>query len=150
VKSADELVARFRAEGRKVTSQRLLVFEALSGNRAHPTAEQIWEQVRRDLPSMSLKTVYQTLNELAELGEIVPLDLATGATRFDPNLDPHHHLVCDECGRVRDLYADFTDVRVPAGAAHGYSISTTEIVFRGTCPDCAPHQHPVATTKPRE
>jgi Fe2+ or Zn2+ uptake regulation protein len=137
VKSVEELAARFRSEGRKVTPQRLRVFEALSGSDEHPTAEHIWEVVRADLPSMSLKTVYQTLNELAELGEVHALDLATGATRFDPNLDAHHHLVCESCGRVHDLYADFTDVRVPAGGSHGYTISSTEIVFRGTCPDCA-------------
>jgi Fe2+ or Zn2+ uptake regulation protein len=143
VKSADELAARFRAEGRKVTPQRLRIFEALAGSDEHPTAEHVWETVRSDLPHLSLKTVYQTLHELAELGELQALDLATGATRFDPNLDAHHHLVCEGCGGVRDLYADFTDVQVPMDAAQGYRISSTEIVFRGLCPDCAARSAPV-------
>jgi Fe2+ or Zn2+ uptake regulation protein len=137
VQSPEELAARFRAEGRKVTPQRQRIFSALHGSEEHPTAEVIWEQVRVDMPSVSLKTVYQTLNELAELGELVALELGTGAARFDPNLDAHHHLVCDGCGEVHDLYADFTDVRVPTDATHGFEISTTEIVFRGRCPRCA-------------
>jgi Fe2+ or Zn2+ uptake regulation protein len=137
VKSPQELASRFRADGRKVTPQRQRIFEALHGNREHPTAEAVWHDVRRDMPSVSLKTVYQTLNELADLGEIQALDLGTGASRFDPNLDPHHHLVCDGCGQVHDLYADFTEVRVPKGAAHGFEISGTEIVFRGRCRRCA-------------
>jgi Fe2+ or Zn2+ uptake regulation protein len=149
VKSADELAARFRSEGRKVTPQRYRIFEALGGSSEHPTAEQVWEVVRADLPSMSLKTVYQTLHELAELGEIQALDLATGATRFDPNLDAHHHLVCEGCGQVHDLYADFTDVQVPDVASHGFTISATEIVFRGTCPECSARERAHAASGSR-
>jgi Fe2+ or Zn2+ uptake regulation protein len=137
VKSPNELAERFRAEGRKVTPQRLRIFEALHASGEHPTAEAVWEDVRVDMPTMSLKTVYQTLHELAELGEIHAIDLGTGAARFDPTLAPHHHLVCEQCGRVRDLYADFTDVRVPKASAHGYEVRTTQIVFRGRCPECA-------------
>ena len=137
MKSADEVAARFRAEGRKITPQRQRVFEVLENNREHPTAEAIWDRVRGGMPGISLKTVYQTLHELTELGEIQVLDLGTGYARFDPNLDTHHHLVCDECGRVQDLYADYTDVRVPRGAGRGYRISSTEITFRGQCPECA-------------
>jgi Fe2+ or Zn2+ uptake regulation protein len=137
VKSPHELAERFRAEGRKVTPQRQRIFDALDGNGEHPTAESVWETVRVDMPSMSLKTVYQTLHELAELGEIQSLDLGTGAARFDPNIDAPQHLVCEDCGRVRDLYADFIGVRVPPDTAQGYVVETTEIVFRGRCPDCA-------------
>jgi Fe2+ or Zn2+ uptake regulation protein len=136
VRTPDELAERFRAEGRKVTPQRHRIFAALHDNGEHPTAESVWEAVRADMPTMSLKTVYQTLHELAELGEIQPLELGTGAVRFDPNIDPHHHLVCEACGRVRDLYADFADVTAPGSTAHGYEVRSTEIVFRGRCPDC--------------
>jgi Fe2+ or Zn2+ uptake regulation protein len=136
MKSPHELAERFRAEGRKITPQRQRIFEALHGDGDHPTAESVWEAVRVDMPSMSLKTVYQTLHELAELGEIQSLDLGTGAARFDPNIDAHHHLVCEECGRVRDFYADFADVQVAPSTAHGYVVRSTEIVFRGRCPEC--------------
>ena len=68
------------------------------------------------METISLKTVYQTLYDLAELGEIATLDVGTGMTRFDPNVDdPHHHLVCRSCGSVRDLVAAFPALRSPRG-----------------------------------
>ena len=87
---------------------------------------------------ISLKTVYQTLNDLAEMGEIQALDLGTGSTRFDPNVDHHHHLVCSTCGRARDVYADLGDLRVPPGRDEGFTVSSAEVVFRGLCPSCQP------------
>ncbi len=137
MKSPQELTARFRAEGRKVTPQRQRVFEALHENVEHPTAEAVWERVRADLPTVSLKTVYQTLHELAALGELQSFHLGTGSARFDPNVEIHHHLVCTGCGEVHDIEAEFNGVRVPTGADHGFEVSSTEIVFRGTCPRCA-------------
>ena len=137
MKSPAELSTRFRDAGLKVTPQRERIFRALHDNGTHPTAEAVWDEVRIDLPTISLKTVYQTLHDLAEMGEIQALDLGTGSARFDPNVGAHHHLVCDTCGRVHDITGDFTSVRVPRGSDHGYEISATEIIFRGRCPDCA-------------
>jgi Fe2+ or Zn2+ uptake regulation protein len=88
------------------------------------------------MPTISLRTVYQTLNDLTAMGEVQSLDLGTGSARFDPNIDAHHHLVCDECGRVVDVYADASAVRVSGPQRHGFTISSTEVVFRGTCPTC--------------
>jgi Fur family peroxide stress response transcriptional regulator len=136
VKSPAELTELFRAQGLKVTPQRQCIFKVLADNEQHPSADAVYERVREEMPTISLRTVYQTLNDLADMGELSQLDLGTGSTRFDPNLDPHHHLVCDRCGRVHDIYADFTDVHVPAGSTHGYRVSNTEIVFRGLCPTC--------------
>jgi Fe2+ or Zn2+ uptake regulation protein len=83
-----------------------------------------------------LKTVYQTLNDLAGMGEIQQLDLGTGSSRFDPNVDVHHHLVCNRCGKVRDLYADYTGFEVPAAERHGFAVGSAEVVFRGYCAEC--------------
>jgi Fe2+ or Zn2+ uptake regulation protein len=80
--------------------------------------------------------VYQTLNDLADMGEIQLLDLGTGSGRFDPNVDAHHHLVCEGCGKVRDLYADFREVRVPRGRTQGFAVRVAEVVFRGLCDEC--------------
>jgi Fe2+ or Zn2+ uptake regulation protein len=88
------------------------------------------------MPSVSLRTVYQVLNDLAAMGELQLLDMGTGSTRFDPNVEAHHHLVCTECGKVRDLYADFRSVRVPDGAEQGFTVDIAEVVFRGRCDSC--------------
>ncbi len=85
---------------------------------------------------MSLRTVYQTLNDLAEMGEIRALDLGTGSARFDPNTDDHHHLVCSGCGSVRDVALETSTLAVPDVEAHGFLVQSTEVVFRGRCENC--------------
>ena len=137
MQSPDELTDLFRTHGRKITAQRQCIFRALEGDVTHPSAERVHEKVRTEMPNVSLKTVYQTLNDLSELGEISALDLGTGAARFDPNVEsPHHHLVCRSCGKVRDLDADFPGLQAPSGAAQGFKVSSAEVVFRGLCDEC--------------
>ena len=136
VKSPEELAELFRSTGRKVTAQRLCIFRALQGDETHPSAETVHARVSQEMETISLKTVYQTLNDLADMGEIQQLDMGTGASRFDPNIDAHHHLVCTNCGKVRDLYADYSSVRVPPGSAQGFAVGTPEVVFRGLCNSC--------------
>ena len=127
----------FRASGRKVTAQRQCIFRILQGNVTHPSAEAVYDAARVEMETLSLKTVYQTLYELAELGEIETLDLGTGAMRFDPNVESsHHHLVCRACGKVRDLNVDFAGLAVPDGESQGYDVRSAEVVFRGLCDEC--------------
>lgn len=137
MKSPAELTELFRSRGLKITPQRQCIFRVLHGNEAHPTAESVYAAARAEMPSISLKTVYQTLNDLAAMGEIQQLDLGTGGRRFDPNTDAHHHLVCERCGTVRDLYATFPGLRVPPGKRQGFTVGSAEVVFRGLCPACA-------------
>ena len=138
MKSPDELTEIFRMRGLKMTPQRHCIFQVLhrlAG--AHPTAEAVHAEVIRELPTVSLKTVYQTLNDLSAMGELQHIDLGTGSGRFDANLDQHQHLVCEACGRVWDVYGDFTDVRAPTAVVGGFRVSSTDIVFRGLCEHCA-------------
>jgi Fe2+ or Zn2+ uptake regulation protein len=136
VKSPDQLTEAFRRQGLKVTPQRQCIFSALHDHPGHPTAESVYDAVRTEMPTISLRTVYQTLNDLAAMGELRQLDLGTGSARFDPNLDAHHHLVCEQCGKVLDVYADVSGVGVPASQRQGFTIVSTQVVFRGTCADC--------------
>ena len=138
MKSVEVLTEQFRARGLKVTPQRQSIFRALSSSTVHPTAESVYAAVSVEMPTISLRTVYQTRNDLAAMGELSALDLGTGSTRFDPNLEPHHHLVCDDCGSIADLQAEFPGVAVPPGGeAEGFEVTATEIVFRGRCARCA-------------
>jgi Fe2+ or Zn2+ uptake regulation protein len=149
VKSVEVLTEQFRARGLKVTPQRQSIFRALSSSTVHPTAESVYAAVSAEMPTISLRTVYQTLNDLAAMGELSTLDLGTGSTRFDPNLEPHHHLVCDVCGRIDDLDVDFPSVVVPStGESAGFEVTATEIVFRGRCARCASQPEAGAKRRP--
>ncbi len=132
------MIELFRSRGLKVTPQRVCIFELLHDSRVHPTAEAIHLQATARMPTMSLKTVYQTLNDLARMGELSQLDLGTGSSRFDPDVTPHHHLVCTSCGKIRDLHADFDGLALEATDAQGFVVGAADVVFRGTCTDCQP------------
>lgn len=136
MKSPAELIERFRAEGRKVTPQRVAVFTAVHALGDHPTAEAVYDEVVKEQPTISLRTVYQTLNDLVAFSELQSLEVGGGPTRFDTMLESHHHLVCDSCGLVRDVHADYASVEMPTEFAGQFSVSATEIVFRGQCDAC--------------
>lgn len=144
MKSPSELSEAFRAQGRKLTPQRRAIFFALDGNPSHPSAESVYDMVREHMPSISLRTVYQTLNDLTEMGEISQVDLGLGSARFDPNNEPHHHLVCGGCDTVFDVAADvdapLPDLEVPSGLGDGFVVEATDIIFRGMCARCAAGQ----------
>jgi len=133
----------FRARGRKVTAQRQCIFKVLEQDVTHPSAEAVFEAARREMPTISLKTVYQTLHELVDLGEVASLDVGTGTVRFDPNVDvAHHHLVCGSCGMVRDHHASIAGLDGLDGLdgmatdVQGFEVRRAEVVFRGLCPNC--------------
>ncbi len=138
MKSPPELAIAFRARGLKVTPQRECIFGVLHGSDVHPTAEAVYALAQERMPMMSLKTVYQTLNDLAQMGEIQQLDVGTGASRFDPNVDQHHHLVCRVCGKIRDLHVEYPELDVPLSEQQGFAIEDAEVVFRGVCAQCVP------------
>jgi Fe2+ or Zn2+ uptake regulation protein len=135
MQSPAELVATFRRRGLKITPQRVAIFEALQGDASHPTAVGIYTRVAATMPSISLRTVYQTLNDLAALGEIQCHSVGTAAMRFDSNVDDHHHLVCDVCGGITDTYLDVSSLR-PADLG-GFTVTSTRVILQGTCDRCA-------------
>lgn len=131
----DELTDAFRQQGLKLTPQRQLLFRLLHDNESHPTADALFAAASERMPGISRRTVYQTLNELAEMGELRPLAMG-GATRFDPNVDHHHHAVCTNCGALRDVYVStLDDLRVDG--LDGFTTHGASIVFSGFCADCS-------------
>ena len=138
MKTVPDLTELFRTRGLRVTPQRQAIFGLLQGDVTHPTVEALFDRARVDMPTISLKTVYQTVHDLADLGELHVLDLGTGSLRIDPNVeDTHHHLVCTACGRVRDLPIEFDGLRVPARYRRAFTIDDVQIIFRGRCEHCA-------------
>jgi Fur family transcriptional regulator, stress-responsive regulator len=138
MKSADELTTLFRDRGLRVTPQRQAIFRLLHGNDHHPTVESLYDRARTDMPTISLKTVYQTVHDLEALGEVRVLDLGTGSVRVDPNVDEdHHHLVCSECGRVRDVPSATETNRLPARLRQGFTVDAVDVIYRGRCEHCS-------------
>jgi Fe2+ or Zn2+ uptake regulation protein len=138
MKTADALTDLFREHGLRVTPQRQAIFRLLHGDHTHPTVDALYERARSEMPTISLKTVYQTVHDLEALGEVHVLDLGTGSLRVDPNVeDAHHHLVCTECSRIRDLPVAFDRLRVPARYRRDFTVDDVQVIFRGRCESCS-------------
>jgi Fe2+ or Zn2+ uptake regulation protein len=86
------------------------------------------------MPGISLRTVYQTLTDLAEMGELQSIEVGSGSLRFDPNVSDHHHAVCDGCGDVHDVYVAKAPV---LRGLDDFSVSDAHIVYRGQCGACS-------------
>jgi Fe2+ or Zn2+ uptake regulation protein len=138
MQTAEELTALFRTQGLRVTPQRQAIFRLLHQNDRHPTVEALYDAARTDMPTISLKTVYQTVHDLEALGQVSLLDLGTGSVRVDPNVEAdHQHLVCSSCGLVRDV--PLSEVPpLPAKYRKEFRTDAVEVIFRGTCEQCAP------------
>jgi Fe2+ or Zn2+ uptake regulation protein len=136
VRPPAELVDAFRSRGLKVTPQRQLLFRLLHDTTQHPTAEALFAQASDRMPGISLRTVYQTLNDLTAMGELQQVSFDTGPAHFDPNVADHHHAVCDTCGTIVDVYVDGAD-RLAIDGLDGFRPDTTSIVFHGSCAMCA-------------
>ncbi|HEV3452696.1 MAG TPA: Fur family transcriptional regulator [Acidimicrobiia bacterium] len=139
MRTVEELTERFREHGFRVTPQRQAIFGLLQGDASHPTVEALHERARTAMPTISLKTVYQTVHDLEEMGEVELIHLGTGSVRVDPNVESaHHHLICTVCGSVHDVLVDVRDLRLPARDRRGFTVAEVEVHFRGICADCAP------------
>lgn len=140
MRAPDELTTLFRENGLKVTPQRRAVFEALHQDAMHPTADVIFARLRANMPTVSLRTVYQALNDLIELGEIQAVWVGNGAARFDPNVSHHDHFICRSCERIYDVVASRpTLVSAEADGVDDtadYVVDSAEIFFRGLCASC--------------
>jgi Fur family ferric uptake transcriptional regulator len=133
------LLERLRQRGWRLTSQRRVIAEVLSGAPMHPTADEVLEQARARLPEISLATVYNTLNELVEMGELGEVDGLGRSRRYDPTTHrPHQHLVCTVCERIVDVFPPAEHLpTLPVEARSGFRDIEVDVVYRGICPECS-------------
>ena len=132
------LLERLQARGYRLTAQRRVVAQVLEGENVHLTADEVLDQAQALLPEISRATVYSTLQQFTEMGEVRELSLDGRSKRYDPNIAPtHHHLVCDGCGSVFDVAHGIEAPALPAAQQHGMTITSAEIVYQGTCADCS-------------
>ena len=107
--NAQQLIAKFHEKGFKATSQRLAVCEAVLSSKEHPTADQVYRQVKKSHQTLSLATVYQTLHLLTEIGLLQELDFHDRVSRYDPDTSPHINVICEGCGKIEDYEAKNAD-----------------------------------------
>jgi Fur family peroxide stress response transcriptional regulator len=126
-----------RRAGMKLTHQRTEIFCEVARTTDHPDAQTIFERVRTRVPAMSLDTVYRNLWLLNDLGLIATLGPPRERARFDANMTPHHHFVCNRCGMASDFYSqDFDELRPPAEVESIGSAEATHVELRGLCLRC--------------
>jgi len=137
----EEVMEQFRKKGRKVTSQRRVVVELLEGDNTHPTAEEIYQRALKVLPEISRTTVYNTLRELVEMGELSLVeDLSEKGIRYDTMLESHHHLFCICCHTLFDIPGDIKNLELPSTEHSGFEILNSQVTFYGFCPQCRAHK----------
>lgn len=121
--------------GWKATPQRMAILEYLEGNKEHPSVEDVYRAVSAKFPTMSIATVYNTLESLKRRGGVQELTIDPAKKRFDPDTHPHHHLICVICKKIVDVRVDY-DLAVPDPQKEGFDITGNHVEFYGTCSTC--------------
>ena len=122
---------------RRMTRQRKTILNILRQTKSHPSADEIYELVRKELPRISLGTVYRNLEVLASMGLIQKLELGGTIKRFDWNPNKHYHIRCLVCGKVDDApIAPLNQLEDELYGATVFSIIGHRLEFEGLCPDC--------------
>lgn len=121
----------------KYSKQRELILKTLQENPIHPTADEIYQLLRLELPSISLGTVYRNLNQLSESGEVMKITGLDGSIHFDHNTHKHYHFICNKCNKVYDIPAKaIPNIENSVEECTGLHVSECELVLKGLCRDC--------------
>lgn len=131
------IIKMFRNSGYRATPQRIAISKYILRNHEHPSAQKTYLEVKKMHPTVSLATVYTTIKILKETGLIQELNLPQGQTRFDPNTEPHAHLVCLRCGRI----SDWIDPIMPKLIAKvsdeaNFTVIGSSLELKGICDSC--------------
>ena len=139
-----------RERGLPITTQRKTIFEMILDRADHPTADQVYDQVRERIHTISRTTVYRILDTLVELGWITKICHPGSAARFDPRIHQHHHLVCLHCEKIIDVDEKrLNGVAWPDVRGYGFEIRDYHIHFRGVCAACRRTCHARSGSRPK-
>lgn len=120
----------------RITKQRRAIFAALQGDTTHPTADEVYRRVKKELPNISLATVYRNLKLLAEEGLILEISAPDGPHRYDPQTHEHYHFLCDRCERVYDVKIPVQSQLERELVRQGYQVRCHATLFYGICKSC--------------
>lgn len=119
------------------SKQRELILDVLKKNPVHPTADKLYELVRPLMPSISLATVYRNLNQLVDNGSVRKISGLDGAIHYDHCVEKHYHFICTCCNKVYDVpYNVAQDLELKLKSLTGLEAQSTELTFKGLCPNC--------------
>jgi Fur family transcriptional regulator, peroxide stress response regulator len=135
----DFVVQALKDKGLRVTPQRCAVYSNLLGRDDHPTAEQLLRDLNQSFPISSQATVYSSLQSLRQSGLVREVLLEEGVSRYDANIDPHHHFRCRCCGTIKDIaWAELPPLSL-AGLRPDFKAETYEVTVYGVCTRCETH-----------
>jgi len=118
------------------TVQRQLIFNAVRELNIHATAEQVYDHVVANHPSISKATVYRNLSQLSDAGELLNIGSFHGSVHYDHNCHDHYHFICEKCKRVFDIPACFPDLYGGLTGIDGFEIRNHNLSFGGVCREC--------------
>jgi len=122
---------------KRQTKQREAILRFLRGTYSHPTADQIYDEVRKEIPNISKGTVYRNLQVLQEMGLVAELNLNDTVSRFEAKQESHYHFRCEKCGRVFDVNVPVDkELDRVVSSRTGFKIAYHQLEFRGLCHDC--------------
>jgi Fe2+ or Zn2+ uptake regulation protein len=121
----------------KKSKQREAIMKVLRSTSAHPSAEWIYEKVKKEIPSIGLATVYRNLKLLKEVGEVYEMHASNDTARFDGNINVHYHFYCDGCGKILDLDEPIdTTIETRIAMKTGLKVTRHHLELGGLCLDC--------------
>lgn len=136
-----DIAQKLRSEGLKVTPQRIAIYNMVYGQNIHPTAEMIYQSLREDHPSLSLATVYKTMELFEKIGLVRVLDMGDSMSRYDWDTRNHPHIRCTVCNRVDDLHGIHTaPISQEVAEMSEYRVLSQQLAFEGICPHCLKEQ----------
>lgn len=130
-------------EVRRRSKQREVILNLLKRTKSHPSAEWVYTEVKKDIPNISLGTVYRNLKLLQSMGEVSEISCEGDEGRFDGNTGLHYHITCQRCGKIRDLEGIILKgVDEKVATSTGFKIINHCVGFQGICPECLEEDSP--------
>ncbi len=126
-----------REHGLKVTPQRLAIYNMIRSTNIHPNAETIFKKLEEDNPTMSLATVYKTLDSFKNVNLVKEINSGDGCSHYDACTEPHNHFICKDCNSIIDIFCDnIPTIENSIKEDFNCDIDHTQVLFFGTCPKC--------------
>lgn len=130
----DELIKELKNRNIRISHQRLKILEYLINNKCHPTVEQIYLSLNKDMPTLSKTTIYSTLNTLIDAGIVRAINIEEYETRYDITTENHGHFKCESCGEIYDFNIDMN--LLDTKDLKNFKVNDENVYFKGLCPKC--------------